>query len=212
MNNYEFMKSRPRRNCRGETLIRLLNATSYSKSFFSNLCVLFIEAIEGTNDESLLIETSNELRNLEKSYSMLDFARNIEIIRTRDQLDLNLKTLKFDPTANSIDDSKSNLNTLVNFNLFIENFNNNLISTITEEILLNFYLSQRRVKIKDYNLTETSWLLHKGNYNEEVKFNNVTTMINDLLSNESFNITIAQKSIILDDLNLNVSVSEILDY
>lgn len=208
MNSYDFIKNRPRRNCRGETLIRLLNATSYPKAFFSNLCMAFTEAMEGKDNVDVLIETSNELRNLERSYSMVDFARNIELIKDDERLNLNLNVIKFNAESNTIDDSEINLNTLINFNLLSKSLDVSHLPKIIEEILMTFYLSQRRDKNKGINFNEASWFLLENDNYMETNYNAIHQLLRDTLLDEIFNIIIGQKFITIKDLNVKITLKD----
>lgn len=214
--NYRFIKERPERSCRGETLIRLLVSTSYPKSLFSNLGIMFSECLV-EQDIDGLESTAEELRELERSYGMLDFARSFEISKQGSDVQLNLNTLKFDSGDMDLVDNKQNHERFANFKISEVKISNEKAEEITKLILKTFYSVQRRNKRLPKDMSNLVW--HTSNRrtgsngqvsvtNTRHEYNEILEKIKNSLLKENFNILILQNVIILSDQRCRIFFKE----
>lgn len=214
--DYHFIKSHPSRTCRSETLIRLLISTSYPKSLFTNLGILFNETTLDVSRDSLN-ETAKVLRKLERDYSMLDFARSLTINKVDNVVKLKLNTLKFDPTASEIVDSKESHHCLIDLNIEDVVIKDDSAKAIAELILINFYNVQRRNKRLTKDIRELKWqtsnrredndgrvLICKNTHN----FDSIADIVKHSLLKSNFGILILQNVLILSDQRCRIFFKE----
>lgn len=215
-NNYRFIKDRPERACRGETLMRLLVSTSYPKSLFSNLGIMLSECLVDQDIDGLE-STAKELRGLERGYGMLDFARSFEISKQGTEVQLNLNTLKFDSGDMEIVDNKQGHERLVNFKIDEVLITLEKAEEIAKLILKVFYDVQRRNKRLPRDMSNLVWHTsnRKTGTNGQVSitsarhdYNEILEKIKHSLLKENFGILILQNVLILSDQRCRIFFKE----
>lgn len=103
MTVYEQMAKQGNRKCRPETLLRLLMSTSYPQSTLSDL-TLELAVQGGQTDLDELEKDAAGMREVEKSYTLFDFVRCIELKRSGGEIKVTTKCLDIDPTMRVVND------------------------------------------------------------------------------------------------------------
>lgn len=158
MSVYEQMTDHNNRRCRPETLLRLLMSTSYPQSTLSDLTLAF--AVQGgQTDAAELEQDALGMREVEKSYTLFDFVRCIEIKRTGGTLQVIAKCLDVDPTMRAVNDCAETHVQMAASTIELINGDSPLTDpdAIAVQLLELFYRSQIKSKRHSDTLDKTMW-------------------------------------------------------
>lgn len=158
MSVFEQMTSQPNRRCRPETLLRLLMSTSYPQSTLSDL-TLAIAVHGGQTDKAELEQDASGMREVERSYSLFDFIRCIEIKRVDGEIKIITKCLDIDPTMRAINDSAETHVQMAAATVSLINGDSPLEDTdaLAIHLLELFYRSQVKSKRPNDTIDKTTW-------------------------------------------------------
>lgn len=219
MQNFNLIKNTQNRRCRPETLLRLLISTSYPQATFSELSLLFTEAVlqldvddedAETNYLSSLESDATHLRSIEKTFDMLDFIRCIDISKYEDSIKLRFKVLDFDPNLEKIVDSKNTHVVAATVTLDPTVLTEPHLELITNYLLKLFHNTQRKSKHVGNLLTEVKWRC-RTRIRESADIPNTTTedtkptldevkdIVKTSLSKDTFNLILTQNALLLSD-------------
>ena len=104
MSPYEQLTKDPDRKCRPEVLLRLLLSTSYPQTILTDLTFLLANHAD-INGEYVLNNIATSMQEIERSFTMFDFIRSVEVKRCGSEITMVIKCLDVDPTARTLNDS-----------------------------------------------------------------------------------------------------------
>lgn len=158
MTTYEQMTGQKNRRCRPETLLRLLLSTSYPQSTLSDL-TLALSVHGGQKDPHELEATANDMREVEKLYTLFDFVRCVEIKRTLDTIKLTTKCLDIDPAMKTINDCTDTHIEMGSVNIDLVNGDVALddVEALATRLMELFYRSQVKSKRPGETIERTEW-------------------------------------------------------
>lgn len=206
MSVYKQLTSDPDRKCRPEILLRLLLSTSYPQSALTDLTFLMAKHGE-IIDESILENVAVTMQEVERSFTMFDFIRSIELKRNGKDISVVIKCLDVDPTARSLNDSAETHEVMATSNLILPNADKALLEpeVVAARLLDIFYKSQISFRHRSQTVQRTRWKhrtkatqLRKPvdtNIDYDVALQYLTTSLNK----KNFNIVLTQANILLQD-------------
>lgn len=158
MSTFEQMTEHKNRRCRPETLLRLLMSTSYPHSTLSDL-VLAIAVHGGQTDEAELEYYAEEMRGVEKSYTLFDFVRCIEIRRTLGEVKITAKCLDVDPEMKAINDCTDTHRQMAASTISLAKGDEALddVESLATRLMELFYRSQVKSKRPGDTIDHTEW-------------------------------------------------------
>lgn len=212
MNTYEQMTTQPNRRCRPETLLRLLMSTSYPQSILSDL-TLAIALHGGQTDPDELEQDAQGMREVEKSYTLFDFIRCIEIKRNGPEVTVIAKCLDIDPTMRTINDSSATHVQMAASTIKLAKGDSPLESPdqLAIRLLEFFYRSQVKSKRPNDSIDRTTWryrnkvqdrskpLNQRENMDVEVGVKEAIEKLTGSLNKKHFHVVLTQNTILLLD-------------
>lgn len=158
MTIYEQMTEHGNRKCRPETLLRLLMSTSYPQSTLSDL-TLAVTVHGGQADLAELEQDATALREVEKSYTLFDFIRCIELKRVGGEVKVITKCLDVDPTMRVVNDCTETHVQMAASTIDLINGEEPLNDpdALAVRLLELFYRSQIKSKRHSDSLDRTTW-------------------------------------------------------
>lgn len=158
MTVYEQMTGQGNRKCRPETLLRLLMSTSYPQSTLSDL-TLELAVQGGQTDLDELEKDAAGMREVEKSYTLFDFVRCIELKRSGGEIKVITKCLDIDPTMRAVNDCTETHVQMAASTIELVNGDAALKDpeTLAIRLLELFYRSQIKSKRHGDTLDRTMW-------------------------------------------------------
>lgn len=158
MSAHEQMTNQKNRRCRPETLMRLLISTSYPQSTLSDLA-LAITHHGGERDPVQFEQLAEGMREAEKSYTLFDFVRCIEIKRTFDTVKITTKCLDIDPAMRTINDCADTHQEMASANIELVKGTEALddVESLATRLMELFYRSQVKSKRPGETIDRTEW-------------------------------------------------------
>lgn len=212
MSVYEQMTTQPNRRCRPETLLRLLMSTSYPQSTLSDL-TLAIAVHGGQTDPLELEQDAAGMREVEKSYTLYDFVRCIELKRSGGELKITAKCLDIDPTMRALNDSAETHVQMAAATVNLINGDSPLEDTdaLSVRLLELFYRSQVKSKRPNDSIERTSWRYRtktqerskpqgkRTDVESELTVKEAIEKLSTSLSKKHFHVILTQNAILLLD-------------
>lgn len=158
MSIYAQMTEHRNRRCRPETLLRLLLSTSYPQSTLSDL-TLALTVHGGQTDKEELERNAEDLREVEKAYTLYDFVRCVEIRRTFGELKVTTKGLDIDPSMKVINDCTDTHKEMAAVNIALTKGDEALddVEALAIRLMELFYRSQVKSKRPGDTIDNTEW-------------------------------------------------------
>lgn len=158
MSTYEQMTAQSNRRCRPETILRRLLSTSYPQSTLSDL-TLALSVHGGQDNQDELERSAEDLRAVEKLYTIYDFVRCIEIRRTFNEIKVVAKGLDIDPLMKSINDCSDTHKEMAAVTITLVNGDNALddVEAIATKLMDLFYRSQVKSRRPGDTIDHTEW-------------------------------------------------------
>lgn len=158
MTVYEQMTGHRNRRCRPETLLRLLLSTSYPQSTLSDL-TLALTVHGGQSDKEELELNAEDLRDVEKDYTIYDFVRCVEIRRTLNEIRVVTKGLDIDPSMRVINDCTETHKEMAAANIDLVKGDEALsdVEALATRLMELFYKSQVKSKRPGDTISNTEW-------------------------------------------------------
>ncbi len=158
MNVYSQMTQNKNRKCRPETLLRLLLSTSYPQSTLSDL-TLALAVHGGQTDPEELENNANDLREVEKDYTLYDFVRCVEIRRAFDEVRVVVKGLDVDPAMKTINDCTDTHKEMAAVNIKLVKGSEALddVESLAIRLMELFYRSQVKSRRPGDSIDNTDW-------------------------------------------------------
>lgn len=158
MTAYKQMTEHRSRRCRPETLLRLLLSTSYPQSTLSDL-TLALNVHGGQTDLEELERNAEDLREVEKEYTLYDFVRCVEIRRTFGEIRLVVKGLDIDPAMKAINDCTETHNEMAAVTIKLVKAEEGLddVEALATRLMELFYRSQVKSKRPGESIDNTEW-------------------------------------------------------
>lgn len=158
MSTYEQMTEHRNRKCRPETLLRLLLSTSYPQSTLSDL-TLALAVHGGQTDQEELERNAEDLREVEKDYTLYDFVRCVEIRRTLNEIRVLTKGLDIDPAMRVINDCTDTHKEMAAVNISLVKGDGALddVEAFAIRLMELFYRSQVKSKRPGDSIDNTEW-------------------------------------------------------
>lgn len=212
MTIYKQMTEHGNRHCRPETILRLLMSTSYPQSTLSDLTLAF--AVHGgQTDKDELEQDAIGMREVEKSYTLFDFIRCIELKRNGNEVKVITKCLDIDPTMRTINDSAATHVQMAASTITLINGDDPLADTdaLAVKLLELFYRSQIKSKRHGEALNKTTWRYRtkvkdaskphakRDNIDIDIDATQAIQKLSSSLGKKHFNITLTQNTILLLD-------------
>lgn len=212
MSVFEQMTSQPNRRCRPETLLRLLMSTSYPQSTLSDL-TLAIAVHGGQTDKAELELDAAAMREVERSYSLFDFIRCIEIKRVDGELKVITKCLDIDPTMRGIVDSAETHVQMAASTVNLINGDSPLEDAdgLAIRLLELFYRSQVKSKRPNDTIERTTWRYRnkvqdrskpngkRENVDSDLSVKEAIDKLSSSLRKKNFHVILTQNAILLLD-------------
>lgn len=206
MSVYKQLTADPDRKCRPEVLLRLLQSTSYPQSVLTNLTFLLAKHGEIV-DESILENVAVTMQEVERSFTLFDFIRSIEIKRNGKDISIAIKCLDVDPTARTLNDSADTHEVMATSYLELATGTTSLtdVRTVAERILDIFYKSQVSFRNRTQSVQRTRWK-HRTKATQlnkpvdtNIDYDTAIKYITTSLNKKNFNIVLTQANILLQD-------------
>lgn len=206
MSVYEQLTKTQDRKCRPEVLLRLLLSTSYPQSALTDLT--FIMAHHGgLAEESILENLAETMQEVERSYTMFDFVRSIELKRNGKDISIAIKHLDIDPDAKNLNDSADTHNVMATSYLVLDSDGKELLDpeSIAVKLLDIFYKSQVSFRHRSQTVQKTRWKHRtkatqvKRAIDTNVDYVTALQYITTSLKKRNFNIVLTQANILLQD-------------
>lgn len=158
MTTYAQMTEHRNRRCRPETILRLLLSTSYPQSTLSDL-TLALTVHGGQTDTVELEHNAEDLREVEKNYTLYDFVRCVEIKRTFNEIRVVAKGLDIDPAMRSINDCSETHKEMAAVNIELVKGDSALdnVEELAIRLMEMFYKSQVKSKRPNDTINNTTW-------------------------------------------------------
>lgn len=158
MTIFEQMTEHKNRKSRPETLLRLLMSTSYPQSTLSDL-TLTLALHGGQTDKEELERNAEDMREVEKAYTLFDFVRCIEIRRTLNEIKITSKCLDIDPSMRTINDCTDTHQEMASVTITLVNGDSALddVDTLATKLMDLFYRSQVKSKRPGDSIELTEW-------------------------------------------------------
>lgn len=158
MSIYEQMTESRNRRCRPETLLRLLLSTSYPQSTLSDL-TLALTVHGGQTDVDELEHNAEDLREVEKAYTLYDFVRCVEIRRTLGEIRVVTKGLDIDPAMKAINDCTDTHKEMAAVDISLTKGSDALddVEGLATRLMEMFYRSQVKSKRPGESIDHTEW-------------------------------------------------------
>lgn len=212
MSVYSQMTNQPNRKCRPETILRLLMSTSYPQSTLSDLTLAFVTH-GGQTDPLELEGCANDLREVEKAYTLTDFVRSIDIKRVHGNLKVIVKCLDLDPSIRTINDCSETHVELASSDVVLFNADLPLEEpeALAVRLLEMFYRSQVKNRRSNDTIGNTTWRYRsqtqersktKGkrpHVDVDVTVEQAIQKLASSLAKKQFHIVITQNTILLHD-------------
>lgn len=205
----DVIETKPYRKSRPETLLRLLVSSSFPHYLLGNITICLVKGFDGYDEEALL-ETARGLREQEKSMSLNDFIRCIEIIKDDTRVSIDCKRMcNIDSLKNIVD----NINNHESFvTSAVEHDGEALGVPYAQDIakmLLRAYYRARAVGPDKQRDVETmAWIIRNKQAGEVTTTNYHTAehlLVESLSSVDNFHIMLTQNAIILKDKGIRIT-------
>lgn len=206
MSVYKQLTSDPDRKCRPEILLRLLLSTSYPQAALSDLTFLMAkhgEIVDETTLESLAVT----MQEVERTFTIMDFVRSIELKRSGKDISISIKCLDIDPTARTIQDSAETHEVIATSNLTLSSIHKTLLEpeVIAERLMAIFYKSQVSFRCRTQSIQRTRWKHRtkasqvKAPIDTNIDYEATLKYLVTSLTKKNFNIVLTQANILLQD-------------
>lgn len=212
MTVYEQMAKQGNRKCRPETLLRLLMSTSYPQSTLSDL-TLELAVQGGQTDLDELEKDAVGMREVEKSYTLFDFVRCIELKRSGNEIKVTTKCLDIDPTMRIVNDcTETHVQMAVST---IQLVNGDMAlkdpDALAIRLLELFYRSQIKSKRHSDTLDRTMWRYRtkvqdrtvphnkRDNVDVDISASQAIQKLVSSLRKRSFHVVLTQNALLLLD-------------
>lgn len=206
MSVYKQLTAEPDRKCRPEVLLRLLLSTSYPQAALTDLTFLMAKHGEIV-DEEILENVAVTMQEVERSFTMFDFIRSIELKRQGKDITVTIKCLDVDPTARSINDSAETHEVMATSYLTLTSDDKPLLGheDIAAKLLDVFYKSQVSFRSRSQTIQKTRWK-HRTKaspgyppVDTNIDYNIAIQYLMTSLKKRNFNIVLTQANILLQD-------------
>lgn len=206
MSLYKQLTSKADRKCRPEVLLRLLESTSYPQATLTDLTFLLAKH-GGILEEEILESLAETMQEVERSFTMFDFVRSIEIKRIARDVSITIKCLDIDPTARSLNDSAETHQVMAVSNLILPASDVTLLDTeaVAKALLDIFYKSQVSFRHRTQSIQRTRWKHRtkasqtRKSVDTNIDYDIALKYLITSLSKKSFNIVLTQANILLQD-------------
>lgn len=206
MSPYEQLTKDPDRKCRPEVLLRLLLSTSYPQTILTDLTFLLAKHAD-INGEYVLNNIATSMQEIERSFTMFDFIRSVEVKRCGSEITMVIKCLDVDPTARTLNDSIDTHQVMATSWLTLSSADKSLndVKGLAEKLLNVFYKSQVSFKNRLNTIQRTRWK-HRTKATQlrkpidtNIDYNVAVNYLVTSLEKNNFNIVLTQSSILLQD-------------
>lgn len=205
MSVYEQLTKTPDRKCRPEVLLRLLLSTSYPQAALTDLT--FIMAKHSALDDIVIENLAETMQEVERSFTMFDFVRSIELKRNGKDISIAIKHLDIDPDARNLNDSAETHQVMATSYLTLSHPGKELIEpeVIAAKLLDIFYKSQVSFRNRSQGVQKTRWKHRtkatqvKRAIDTNVDYNTAIEYVTTSLKKRNFNIVLTQANILLQD-------------
>lgn len=206
MSPYEQLTKDPDRKCRPEVLLRLLLSTSYPQTILTDLTFLLAKHAD-ISGEYVLNNIATSMQEIERSFTMFDFIRSVEVKRSGSEITMVVKCLDVDPTARTLNDSIDTHQVMATSWLTLSSVDKSLndVKELAEKLLNIFYKSQVSFKNRLNTIQRTRWK-HRTKATQlrkpvdtNIDYNVAVNYLVTSLEKNNFNIVLTQSSILLQD-------------
>lgn len=206
MSPYEQLTKDPARKCRPEVLLRLLLSTSYPQTILTDLTFLLAKHAD-ISGEYVLNNIATSMQEIERSFTMFDFIRSVEVKRSGSEITMVVKCLDVDPTARTLNDSIDTHQVMATSWLTLSSVDKSLndVKELAEKLLNIFYKSQVSFKNRLNTIQRTRWK-HRTKATQlrkpvdtNIDYNVAVNYLVTSLEKNNFNIVLTQSSILLQD-------------
>lgn len=195
----------PDRKCRPEVLLRLLLSTSYPQAALTDLT--FTMAKHGELDDIDIENLAETMQEVERSYTLFDFVRSIELKRNGKDISISIKHLDIDPEARSLNDSAETHKVMATSYLTLSHNGKELIEpeVIAAKLLDIFYKSQVSFRNRTQTVQRTRWKHRtkatqvKRAIDTNIDYDTAVGYLTTSLKKRNFNIVLTQANILLQD-------------
>lgn len=206
MSVYKQLTSDPDRKCRPEILLRLLLSTSYPHAALTDLTFTLAKHGEIV-DETELENVAITMQEVERSFTMFDFIRSIELKRSGKDVSIVIKCLDVDPTARTLNDSAETHVVMATSYLTLPNANQTLLDPegIAAKLLDIFYKSQVSFRSRTQSIQRTRWKHRtkatqiKKAVDTNIDYDATVQYLVTSLAKRNFSIVLTQSNILLQD-------------
>lgn len=206
MSIYKQLTTVPDRKCRSEVLLRLLLSTSYPQAALTDLTFVMAKAAD-IIDDHILENIAGTMQEIERSFTMFDFIRSIEIKRNGRDIAIIIKCMDVDPTARNLNDSTETHVVMATSNLLMNAPDATIVDP--EEVAIKlmdiFYKSQVSYRCRTKSIQCTRWK-HRTKSTKEHKsvdtnldYPSVIKYLTASLIKRNFSIVLTQANILLQD-------------
>lgn len=206
MSPYEQLTKDPDRKCRPEVLLRLLLSTSYPQTILTDLTFLLAKHAD-ISGEYVLNNIATSMQEIERSFTMFDFIRSVEVKRSGSEITMVVNCLDVDPTARTLNDSIDTHQVMATSWLTLSSVDKSLndVKELAEKLLNIFYKSQVSFKNRLNTIQRTRWK-HRTKATQlrkpvdtNIDYNVAVNYLVTSLEKNNFNIVLTQSSILLQD-------------
>lgn len=212
MSVFEQMRGSGNRRCRPETLLRLLMSTSYPQSTLSDL-TLELAVQGGQTNQDDLEQDAQAMREVEKSYTLFDFVRCVEIKRVNGVVKVITKCLDIDPTMKTVNDNVETHVQMAASTIELINGESSFIDpdSVAVKLLELFYRSQIKSKRHGDTLEKTTWRYRSKSHDRskvpqkresvdtDIDVTNAIQKLSNSLRKKNFHVVLTQNTILLID-------------
>lgn len=206
MSVYTKLTGDPDRKSRPETLLRRLLSTSYPHSALTDLTFTMAKHGELV-EEDTLENIAITMQEVERSFTMFDFVRSIELKRNGKDIQIAIKCLDVDPTSRTLTDSAETHDVMATSSLTLPSATKALIAPeeIAAKLLDIFYKSQVSFRCRTQSIQRTRWKHRtkttqlKKAIDTNIDYETALQYLVTSLNKRNFNIMLTQSNILLQD-------------